>query len=75
MATIGNLIVNIGANIKGLQEGLNKSQTMVKLYTIPASEDPAKLLKELFFTVEVTPVDFTDPDTSNNAKIDEQIAP
>jgi hypothetical protein len=53
----------------------DKSQTMVKLYTIPASEDPVKLLKELFFTVEVAPVDFTDPDTSNNAKVDEQIVP
>ena len=48
---------------------------MVKLYTIPDSEDPAKLLKELFFTVEVTPVDFIDPDNSNNAKIDEKITP
>ena len=42
----------------------------VKLFTIPDTENVATILKEMRFTVEVTPVDFTDPDHSNNKQTD-----
>ena len=42
----------------------------MKLYTIPNPENLETALKDSRFTVEVTPVDFTDPDHSNNEKTD-----
>ncbi len=42
----------------------------MKLFTIPDTENVATILKEMRFTVEVTPVDFTDPDHSNNKQTD-----
>ena len=53
----------------------DSDNTMVKLFTFPASEDLGAMLKGKFFTVEVTPVDFIDPDNSNNKLIDETVEP